>query len=46
MKNCTLCKFSKLCNDLPGICILIQYLAVGLLVVSLGFLFISQEIMT
>ncbi|MEJ2590588.1 MAG: hypothetical protein P8178_04135 [Candidatus Thiodiazotropha sp.] len=46
MKNCKLCKFSKVCNDLPGICILIQYLAVGILVLSLGYLFISQEIMT
>jgi hypothetical protein len=46
MKNCKLCKFSKVCNDLPGICILIQYLAVGILVLSLGYLFFSQEIMT
>lgn len=46
MKNCKLCKFSEVCNDLPGICILIQYVAVGILVLSLGFLFFSQEIMT
>ncbi len=44
MKNCKLCRFSKVCNDLPGICILIQYLAVGVLVVSLGYLFLSQEL--
>lgn len=46
MKHCKLCGFSKVCNDLPGICILIQYAAVAILIVSLGFLFFSQEIMT
>jgi hypothetical protein len=46
MKNCKLCRFSKVCNDLPGICILIQYAAVAVLVVSLGYLFLSQEIMS
>jgi hypothetical protein len=44
MKNCKLCQFSKVCNDLPGICILVQYAAVIVLVFSLGYLFISQEI--
>ncbi|MCU7851450.1 MAG: hypothetical protein KZQ80_04475 [Candidatus Thiodiazotropha sp. (ex Monitilora ramsayi)] len=44
MKNCKLCRFSKVCNDLPGICILVQYAAVAVLVVSLGFLFFSQEV--
>ena len=44
MKNCKLCRFSKVCNDLPGICILIQYVAVGVLVASLGYLFLSQEL--
>jgi hypothetical protein len=46
MKNCKLCKFSQVCNDLPGICILIQYLAVGVLIASLGYLFFSQELLT
>ncbi len=45
MKNCKLCRFSRVCNDLPGICILIQYAAVAVLVVSLGFLFVSQEVL-
>jgi len=45
MKNCKLCRFSKVCNDLPGICILIQYAAVTVLIASLGFLFFSQEIL-
>jgi len=45
MKNCKLCRFNKVCNDLPGICILIQYAAVAGVVLSLGFLFVSQEIL-
>ncbi len=46
MKNCKLCRFSKLCNDLPAICILIQYVAVGILLASLGYLFLSQELLS
>jgi p-aminobenzoyl-glutamate transporter AbgT len=45
MKNCKLCRLNKVCNDLPGICILFQYLAVVLVVASLGFLFFTQEIL-
>ncbi|MCB1751733.1 MAG: hypothetical protein KDI74_08410 [Gammaproteobacteria bacterium] len=43
MKNCKLCRYSELCNTLPGICILLQYLAVALLIGMLGYLFITQE---
>jgi hypothetical protein len=46
MKNCKLCRFSQVCNDLPGICILIQYIAVGVLIASLGYLFMSQEVLS
>lgn len=45
MKNCTLCRFSKVCNSLPGVCILLQYLAIALLVGLLGYLVITQELM-
>jgi hypothetical protein len=45
MKNCKLCRFSKVCNDLPGICIVLQYAAVLVLVGSLGFLFLTQEVL-
>jgi hypothetical protein len=45
MKNCKLCRFSKVCNDLPGICIVLQYAAVLVLVGSLGFLFFTQEVL-
>ncbi|MEW8231464.1 MAG: hypothetical protein AB2745_14135 [Candidatus Thiodiazotropha endolucinida] len=45
MKNCKICRFSKVCNDLPGICILFQYLAVVMVIVSIGILFVTQEIL-
>lgn len=46
MKNCKLCRFSKVCNDLPGICIVLQYTAVAVLVGALGFLFVTQELLS
>lgn len=45
MKNCKLCRFSKVCNDLPGICIVLQYAAVAVLLGALGFLFFTQEVL-
>lgn len=45
MKNCTLCKYSKVCNDLPGVCVLIPYVAIALVVASLGYLFVTQELL-
>ena len=45
MKNYKLCKHSKVCNDLPGICILMPYLAIAVVVISLGYLFVTQEIL-
>ena len=44
MKNCKLFHYSELCNSLPGICILLQYAAVVLLIVVLAYLFITQEL--
>jgi len=46
VKNCKLCRYSKVCNDLPGICVLLQYAAIGLLVSSLAYLFITQELLS
>ena len=46
MKNCKLCRFSRVCNELPGVCILLQYAAVGILVVALAYLFITQELLS
>lgn len=45
MKNCKLCKYSKVCNDLPGICVLIPYVAVAVVAVALGYLFVTQEML-
>lgn len=45
MKNCKLCKYSKLCNDLPGVCVLMPYIAVVLVAVAVGYLFVTQELM-
>lgn len=45
MKNCKLCRLNRICNDLPGICILLQYTAPLLVVGILLYLFITQELM-
>ncbi len=46
MKNCKLCRFSKVCNDLPGICIVIPYVAIMIVVVTMCYLFLTQEILS
>lgn len=46
MKNCKLCGFSKVCNSLPGICILIQYAALAALIGVLGYLFLTQQFLS
>ncbi|WP_260291832.1 hypothetical protein [Sedimenticola hydrogenitrophicus] len=46
MKNCKLCGFSKACNSLPGICIILQYASIAVLLGVLGYLFITQELLT
>jgi hypothetical protein len=45
MKNCNLCKLSKVCNDLPGFCLLIPYATIAVVVVSVGYLFVTQEML-
>lgn len=45
MKNCKLCRLSRVCNDLPGICILLQYAAPLAVAGVLIYLFITQELM-
>ena len=45
MKNCKLCRHSKLYNDLPGVCVLVPYITVVLLAVVMAYLFITQEIL-
>lgn len=45
MKNCRLCGFSKVCNDLPVICIVIPYVAIAIILIAVGYLFVTQEIL-
>jgi hypothetical protein len=45
MKKCKLCQLSKVCNDLPGICLLMPYFAIATVVVSLSYLFVTQELL-
>ena len=45
MKNCKLCKYSRVCNDLPGICVLLPYVAIAVVVGTVGYLFITQELL-
>jgi hypothetical protein len=44
MKNCKLCRYSKVCNDLPMICILLPYVAIAVVVISVSYLFVTQEL--
>jgi hypothetical protein len=46
VKNCKLCNLSRVCNDLPGVCILIPYAAVAVVAVTIGYLFVTQELLT
>ncbi|MCW8946714.1 MAG: hypothetical protein OQK80_04530, partial [Sedimenticola sp.] len=43
LKNCKLCGFSKACNSLPGICIILQYVSIAVLFSVMGYLFVTQE---
>jgi hypothetical protein len=45
VKHCKLCKLSRHCNDLPGICLLIPYLTVAIVTVTIGYLFVTQEVL-
>ncbi len=45
MKTCSFCRLSNLCNDLPGVCLLIPYLAVAVVTLSVGYLFVTQELL-
>lgn len=45
MKNCKLCKYKRVCNDLPGFCILLPYVAIAVVVVTVGYLFVTQELL-
>lgn len=46
LRNCKLCRFSKVCNSLPGICIILQYASIAVLLSVLGYLFVTQELLS
>ena len=45
MRGCKLCRYRSVCNDLPGICILMIYATIAVVVGVLIFLFITQELL-
>ena len=45
LKNCKSEVPGKLCSGIPGMCIVLQYVAVALLAIVLGYLFVTQELM-
>lgn len=45
MKRCKLCNLHRVCNDLPGVCLLLPYLTVTVVAVSVGYLFLTQEVL-
>jgi hypothetical protein len=45
MKSCNFCKLSKVCNDLPAVCLLVPYMAAAVVAVSMGYLFVTQELL-
>ena len=45
LKNCKLCRYRRLCNPLPGICILVFYATVGAVAIGIAYVFITQELM-
>jgi len=45
MKNCKLCGLSKFCNDLPGVCISLQMVAVLTVIGVITYLFVTQELL-
>ena len=38
MKNCKLCGFSKVCNDIPGWCLILQYAAIAGVIAGVTYL--------
>lgn len=45
MRGCKLCRYSRVCNDLPGVCILVIYATIAIVVLALLYLFVTQELL-
>ena len=44
MRNCQLCKLHRLCNDIPGFCFVLHYLALIAVIGLLAFFFFRGEV--
>ena len=42
VKNCKLCRYNRVCNDLPGFCVLLPYLSIAVVLIAVSYLFFSQ----
>jgi len=45
MKSLIGCTFGKVCNDIPGACIVMQMILVVAISSVLGYLFVTQELL-
>lgn len=45
MKSFLSCTFGKVCNDIPGTCIVLQMILVVALSCVLGYVFVTQELL-
>jgi len=45
MKSLITCTFGKVCNDIPGTCIILQIILVVAISSVLGYLFVTQELL-
>lgn len=41
MKHCKLCRFREECKDLPGYCLLLNWIGILILLGTLGYLFFT-----
>jgi hypothetical protein len=45
MRGCKLCRYSSVCNGLPGVCISLIYVTIAVVVLALVYLFVTQELL-
>jgi len=45
VKSFLSCTFGKVCNDIPGTCIVLQMILVVALSFVLGYVFVTQELL-
>jgi len=43
--NCKHCRYSHLCNPMPGLCILAFYVAVAVVTIGMAYLFVAEELL-